>query len=67
MNTRLLRALWTENGDTMEDYAKVINKSVTTLQDRMKGKKDFLREEMEKTRKHYNLSDERFMSIFFNE
>ena len=67
MNARLLRALWKENGDTMEDYAKVIGKSVTTLQDRMKGKKDFLRDEMEKTRKHYNLSSERFMSIFFSE
>ncbi len=67
VQVKLLKGLIKEHDETMEDYAKVIGKSVTTLQDRFKGKSDFLRSELIKTKKHYNLSDERFFDIFFKE
>lgn len=65
VQVKLLKGLIKENDETLEDYSKVIGKSVTTLQERLKGKSEFLRSELLKTKEHYNLSDERFLEIFF--
>ena len=65
LRTDLLKGLLRENGDTYEDYAKVIGRTVTTTQKRLNGKKQFTWEELYKTKVHYNLSDERFIEIFF--
>jgi hypothetical protein len=61
----LIKGLLRENGDTYKDYAKIIGRTVTTVQSRLKGETLFTWEEINKTRTHYNLSDERFMIIFF--
>lgn len=63
----LLKGVIKENNETLEDYAKVIGKSVTTIQDRFNLKKQFTIEEAFRTKKYYNLSDERFLDIFFKE
>lgn len=62
----LLKGLLKEHDDSLEDYAKVIGRSLTTVQERFK-KGNFVRHEMLATKIHYNLSNERFMEIFFNE
>ena len=67
IKTELLKGLLREKGDTYNDYAKVIDKSVTCLQGRLKGKTQFTWEELAKTKTHYNLTDERFIAIFFSE
>ena len=67
VNVNLLKGLLRENGDTLKDYAVVIDKSVTTVQERFKNAKEFTRDEIYKTKKHYKLSDERFISIFFDD
>ena len=67
IKTELLKGLLRENGDTYQDYAKIIGKTVTCLQGRLKGKTMFTWEELAKTKEHYNLSVERFMNIFFSE
>ncbi len=66
IKTELLKGLLRENGDTYKDYALIIGKTVTCLQGRLKGKTQFTWEELAKTKKHYNLSDERFLNIFFS-
>lgn len=65
INENLLKGLLREHGDTLEDYAKVIGKSITTVQERLKQTKVFTHEELLKTKEHYKLSDERFLKIFF--
>lgn len=65
IKTDLLKGLLRENGDTYEDYAKVIDKTIATTQSRLNGKKQFTWTELYKTKEHYNLSDERFIEIFF--
>lgn len=66
IKTELLKGLLRENGDTYNDYAKVIGRTVTCLQSRLKGKTQFTWEELIKTKEYYNLSDERFLNIFFS-
>jgi antitoxin component HigA of HigAB toxin-antitoxin module len=61
----LLKGLIKEHGETLEDFAKVINKSMPTVQERMKGKTTFTVDEAFNIKLHYNLSDERFIDIFF--
>ena len=61
----LLKGLIKEHDENLEDFAKVINKSMPTVQDRLKGKKTFSVDEANKIKLHYNLSDERFLEIFF--
>lgn len=66
IKTELLKGLLRENGDTYEDYSKVIGKTVTCLQNRLKGKTQFTWEELKRTKEYYHLSDERFLNIFFS-
>lgn len=65
INSNLLKALLTEHGDTAQDYANVINSSMTTAYSRLNGDSEHSRGELLAVKKHYNLSDERFLSIFF--
>lgn len=62
----LLKGLLRENGDTYQDFANLIGRSVTCVQDRLKGNKPFTWEELVKIRDYYTLSDERFLNIFFS-
>ena len=61
----LIKGLIKEHGETLEDFAKVIDKSVQTVQERFKGKTVFTVDEAFTIKQYYNLSDERFLNIFF--
>ena len=65
LNCNLLKALLTERGDTAQDYANIIGASLTTTYGRLNGSSEHTREEMMRVKSHYNLSDERFLAIFF--
>lgn len=67
IKTDLLKGLLRENGDTYQDFAKLIGRSITCVQDRLKGNTPFTWEELSTIKKYYNLSDERFLNIFFSE
>lgn len=60
-----IRSLLMENGDTYKDLAILLDKSVSTIQQRINGQRSWEWEELQKIRLHYNLSDARFLSIFF--
>ena len=62
----LLKGLLKENGDTYSDFANIIERSKTTVLSRISGKTEFTRDELEKILQYYNLSEDRFLTIFFN-
>lgn len=62
----LLKGLLKENGDTYSDFANVIKRSKTTVLSRFNGESEFTRDELEKILQHYNLSEDRFLTIFFS-
>lgn len=62
-----LRELLFQRGDTYNDLAKIIGrKSQTTVLLKISGKRSWSREEMIKVQKHYSLTNEELISIFFN-
>lgn len=62
-----LRELLFQRGDTYNDLAKIIGrKSQTTVHLKISGKRSWSREEMIKVQKHYSLTNEELISIFFN-
>lgn len=63
----LLKGLIKEHGETLEDFSKVIKKSMPTIQDRLKGNTPFSVDEISRIKKYYNLSNERLIEIFFAE
>lgn len=65
INSNLLKALLTEHGHTAQDYANVINSSMTTAYSRLNGSTEHSRMELLAVKEFYGLSNERFMSIFF--
>lgn len=65
INSNLLKALLTEHGDTAQDYANIIKSSLATAYSRLNGDSEHSRDELMAVKKHYQLTDERFLSIFF--
>lgn len=61
-----IKSLLIEEGDTYQDFARILGRSVSTVQLRINGERSWEWEELQKIRLHYKLSDERFLSIFFN-
>lgn len=66
VNTNLLKALLKEHGHTAQDYAKVLNCSMTTAYNRINGLSEHSHTELYRVRHRYGLSNERFISIFFD-
>ena len=62
----LLKGLLAENDVSYSELAEIIGKSATTTRTKLNKSVCFDWFEMQAIRKHFNLSDERFMSIFFN-
>ena len=52
--------------DIRPDFANVIKRSKTTVLSRFNGKSEFTRDELEKILQYYNLSEDRFITIFLN-
>lgn len=63
----MIKKLLFDNGDTYKTLAGIIGcKSVTTVHLKVNGKRKWTREELIKVKEHYNLSNDDFVSIFFN-
>lgn len=60
-----LRAVMIRNGDRQADLAKAIGLSPPTLSDKINGRWDFWRAEIEAIALRYNLSAEDIARIFF--
>lgn len=65
MNNNLLKALLREKCETGNDFAKVIKASEKTAYSRLNGNTQLTRDELALIKSHYNLTDERFIEIFF--
>ena len=65
VNKQEFRAAMIRNGDRQEDLAKAIGLTTPTLSDKMNGKADFWRKEIEAISVRYSLSAEDIVRIFF--
>lgn len=63
----LLKGLLAENNVSYSELANIIGKSQTTLRTKLKKEVFFDWLEMQSIKKHFDLSTDRFMLIFFDE
>lgn len=62
-----IKKLLFNNGDSYKTLAGIIGcKSTTTVNLKINGKRKWTREELIKVKDHYELSNDEFVSIFFN-
>ena len=66
-NFNELKVLLLRNEDTYEDLAKHIGVAKTTVVRKVTGRSNWTWEDMQKIRLHYQLTNEQFMNIFFNQ
>lgn len=66
VNTNLLKALLKENEHTAQDYADILQCSMTTAYGRLNGLTEHSHTELYRVRQRYGLSNERFIAIFFD-
>lgn len=62
-----LKVLLLRKDDTYEDLAHYIGSSKPTVVRKMTGKTAWTWVDMQKIRTHYQLTDEQFMNIFFEQ
>ena len=67
MNSNLLKATITKNGDTMTSLAEEMGMPVSALSLRVSGKIEFRRSEIKFIKERYHLSCEEVDDIFFVE
>lgn len=67
MQTLSLNKKMVEFGDTYTDLAPALDMSVQTLCNKMSGKTEFNRKEMEIIIKRYKLNSKEVMDIFFTQ
>ncbi len=65
MNTNELKAVMKRNDDTQEELAKALGLQVSGVSERVNGKIEFRRSEINTIRERYNLSPEETIKIFF--
>lgn len=65
MNTNELKAAMKRNNDTQEKLAEALGLQVSGVSERVNGKVDFRRTEINIIRERYNLSPEETIKIFF--
>jgi transcriptional regulator with XRE-family HTH domain len=65
MNTNELKAVMKLNDDTQEELAKALGLQVSSVSERVNGKIEFRRSEINAIRERYNLSPEDTIRIFF--
>ena len=64
-NTAKLKGLLVENEMTQEDMAKELNIALFTFNEKLNNKRDFTAKELQGIKDRLNMSNEKFMSIFF--
>lgn len=67
MNQNELKAEIRRNGDTQERLAEALDLSVSGVNDRVNGRVEFRRSEINIIRQRYNLSAADTMRIFFDD
>lgn len=67
MNSNELKAEMRRNDDTQEKLAEALDISVSGVNDRINGRVEFRRSEINAIRQRYNLSPEDTIRIFFAE
>ena len=67
MNSAELKGAMARNNDTQERLAEVLELPVSGLNQRINGKIEFRRSEINKIRNRYSLSPEETISIFFDD
>ena len=67
MNSNLLKAVIAKNGDTQSKLADAMGMQISALSQRMSGRIDFRRSEIQFIKQRYNLTSEEVDSIFFEE
>ena len=67
MNYNVLKAEMKRNDDTQEKLAEALDISVSGVNDRINGRVEFRRSEINAIRQRYNLSSEDTIRIFFAE
>ena len=65
MNTNELKAAMKRNNDTQEKLAEALGLQVSGVSERVNGKVDFRRTEINIIRERYHLSPEETIKIFF--
>ena len=65
MNTNELKAVMKLNDDTQAELAKALGLQVSNINERINGKIEFRRSEINTIRERYNLSPEETIGIFF--
>ena len=65
MNTNELKAVMKLNDDTQAELAKALGLQVSNINERINGKIEFRRSEINAIRERYNLSPEETIRIFF--
>lgn len=66
MNSNELKAEMKRNNDTQEKLAEALELSLSGVNDRINGRIEFRRSEINAIRQRYNLSAEDTVRIFFN-
>ena len=64
-NTAKLKGLLVENEMTQADMAQELNIAPFTFNEKINNKRDFTASEMQGIKARLNMSNEKFMSIFF--
>lgn len=64
-NTAMFKGLLAENEMTQEDMAKELDIALYTFNEKLNNKRDFNARELQRIKAKFDLSNERFMSIFF--
>lgn len=67
MNTNELKAVMKRNDDTQEKLAKALCLNISGVNERINGRVEFRRSEINIIRQRYNLSAEDTMKIFFDD
>ena len=67
MNTNELKAEMKRNDDTQEKLAEALGLNISGVNDRINGRVEFRRSEINIIRRRYNLSPEDTVRIFFAE
>ena len=67
MNKNLLKSIMSLNGETNRDLADLLGISAQSVSAKMnENGSEFKQGEIAKIRKHYNLTEEQIVNIFFN-
>lgn len=66
MNTNELKATMKRHGDTQEKLAEALDLQISGVNERVNGKVEFRRSEINTIRERYNLSPEETIKIFFD-